>query len=344
MATTFEEMVTNPASNPYTTGTVGGSSSSGLGSFLGGLLGPLVGGAAIAGGSALTKSAYDRLGSIGEQAVLGTTVGEGAEAQRIPGALEMAQSALDLSQFRPFTVTSATGGTFGVKPPTMMTDPDTGEQFMSGTEATLGLSPEELALQKSLFADATTAFQDVLQEGGMAAREQGVYDRLRAVQEAEEQRRQLALEERLASQGRLGVTSAMYGGTPEQLALSQAQETAKNQAALMAMQQAQAEQLQQANIAGSLLGASYIPQAQMLNVQQAAQLFPQLQQQAQLFGAGQYGETMMSGLEARLIAEQARANLLGGIGSGVLGGMFSPVKTDDGIGSLFGSLLSGIFG
>lgn len=340
MATTFEEMVTNPASNPYTTGTVGGSSSSGIGSFIGGLLGPLIGGASIVGGSALTKSAYDRLGDIGEQAVLGTTVGD----QRIPGALEMAQSALDLSQFRPFTVTSATGGTFGVKPPTMMTDPVTGQQFMSGTEATLGLSPEELALQKSLFADATTAFQDVLQEGGMAAREQGVYDRIRAVQEAEEQRRQLALEERLASQGRLGVTSAMYGGTPEQLALSQAQETAKNQAALMAMQQAQAEQLQQANIAGSLLGASYIPQAQMINVQQAAQLFPQLQQQAQLFGAGQYGETMMSGLEARLIAEQARANLLGGIGSGILGGMFSPVKTDTGIGSLFGSLLGDIFG
>jgi len=340
MATTFEEMVTNPASNPYTTGTVGGSSSSGIGNFLGGLLGPLIGGASIAGGSALTKSAYDRLGDIGEQAVLGTTVGD----QRIPGALEMAQSALDLSQFRPFTVTSATGGTFGVKPPTMMTDPVTGQQFMSGTEATLGLSPEELALQKSLFADATTAFQDVLQEGGTAAREQGVYDRIRAVQEAEEQRRQLALEERLASQGRLGVTSAMYGGTPEQLALSQAQETAKNQAALMAMEQAQAEQLQQANIAGSLLGASYIPQAQMINVQQAAQLFPQLQQQAQLFGAGQYGETMMSGLEARLIAEQARANLLGGIGSGILGGMFSPVKTDTGIGSLFGSLLGDIFG
>ena len=92
------------------------------------------------------------------------------------------------------------------------------------------------------------------------------------------------------------------------------------------------------------LGGAYVPQAQLLNAIQATSLFPQLQQQAQLFGTGQYGETMMSGLEARLIAEQARANLLGGIGSGVLGGMFSPVKTDDGIGSLFGSLLSGIFG
>jgi len=38
---------------------------------------------------------------------------------------------------------------------------------------------------------------------------------------------------------------------------------------------------------------------------------------------------MMSGLEARLIAEQARANLLGGLGTGLLGGMLSPVGSSD---------------
>jgi len=221
-----------------------------------------------------------------------------------------------------------------------------------------------------------------------------VYDRIRATQLGEEERQRLALEERLFAQGRGGVQTAMFGGTPEQLAMAQAQEQAQNQAALMAITQAQQEQRQAADIgatygqlgsniatqrqaleaaqqlmaqqamtggmgllAGDIglrqaqqqlglgaLGGSYVPQAQLLNAIQATSLFPQLQQQAQLFGAGQYGETMMSGLEARLIAEQARANLLGGIGSGVLGGMFSPVKTDDGIGSLFGSLLSGIFG
>jgi hypothetical protein len=86
---------------------------------------------------------------------------------------------------------------------------------------------------------------------------------------------------------------------------------------------------QQLNL-GALSGA-YMPQAQMLNVQQASQLYPQMQQQGQLYGAGQYGETMMSGLEARLIAEQARANLLGGLGTGLLGGMLSPVgSAEDG--------------
>ena len=68
-----------------------------------------------------------------------------------------------------------------------------------------------------------------------------VYDRIRATQLGEEERQRLALEERLASQGRLGVQTAMFGGTPEQLALAKAQESAQNQASLMAMQQAQQE-------------------------------------------------------------------------------------------------------
>jgi hypothetical protein len=79
----------------------------------------------------------------------------------------------------------------------------------------------------------------------MAGREADIYDRIRATQMPEEQRQRLALEERLANQGRLGVQTAMYGGTPEQLALSQAQEEAQNKASLAAIQQAQAEQAQQ---------------------------------------------------------------------------------------------------
>jgi len=406
---------------------------SGIGKFLGGLLGPLVGGAAIAGGSALTKSAYDRLGDIGEQAVLGTTIGD----KVIPGAAGLAEQALALSQFKPYTLTTGTSSTFGYTP---SIDPETGA--VTGLTPSMTLSPAEAAIQSGLMTKAgeflstvpagagelagagqqllgrgqqqlgvspfglagqQAAAQQAFGLGGqfmgqagmpMGAREQEVYDRIRATQLGEEERQRLALEERLFAQGRGGVQTAMFGGTPEQLAMAQAQEQAQNQAALMAITQAQQEQRQAADIgatygqlgsniatqrqaleaaqqlmaqqamtggmgllAGDIglrqaqqqlglgaLGGSYVPQAQLLNAIQATSLFPQLQQQAQLFGAGQYGETMMSGLEARLIAEQARANLLGGIGSGVLGGMFSPVKTDDGIGSLFGSLLSGIFG
>jgi hypothetical protein len=112
----------------------------------------------------------------------------------------------------------------------------------------------------------------------------------------------------------------------------------------LSLQDIAAQQAQQQLALGALTG-SYMPQNQLLAAQQAAQLFPQLQQRGQLFGAGQFGETSMAGLEARLVAEQAAANLLGGIGSGLLGGLFSPIATQGGgVGSLFGGVLEGLGG
>ena len=307
---------------------------------------------------------------------------------------------------------------------------------MAGLDAQAPSDVEALRQQYTQLASQTAgrALQDT------AGREADVYERIRATQRPEEERQRLALEERMAQQGRLGVRTAMYGGTPEQAALAMQQEEAQNRASLAAIQQAQAErqqavseaqtfgglfgqqaglssQLQSAaqqraaqlsqlglsaqqiesqleseglgrsvtaatqaaqlaQVAGGLqaqqaglgaqyaslgsqlamqnlaaqqaqqqlgLGAltgAYMPQAQLLNAMQAQQLYPQLQQQAQLFGTGQYGETMMSGLEARLIAEQARANLIGGLGSGLLGGLFSPIATQGGgVGSLFTGIL-----
>ena len=338
----------------------------------------LIGIGGAVGGGLLTKEAIDRLSDIGEQSVIGTQIGD----VRVPGAMELAQTGLEQTQFRPFTVTSTTGGAFGVTP---QVDPVTGEVTSLG--ATMTLSPREQAIQGMLMREAKETFGDPIygqmmgRQAGRQAfglgeefmgaagmpttdREAEVYERIRAVQSPEEQRQRLALEERLAGQGRLGVRTAMFGGTPEQMALSQAQEEARNRAALSAIQQAQAEQMQQGRLAqaftglgsqlsaqdqallaaqqqrglGALAGA-YVPQAQLLNVQQAAQLFPQLQQRGQLAGAGLFGETAITGLEARLLAEQAKANLIGNLGSGILSGLFTPVKTGEGtVGSLMTSL------
>jgi hypothetical protein len=289
-------------------------------------------GGAVAGGGALTKSAYDRLQNIGEQSLVGLTVGD----TEVPGAIDLAQQSLEMSRFRPFTVTSATGGTFDVTPEL---DPETGA--VTGIDATYGITPEEQALQTALLSDAQSLFSGVADP--RATREQEIFNQIRATQAAEEERERLLLEERLASQGRLGVRTSMFGGTPEQLALAQEQQEARDRATIMAMEQARAEQAQQAALGSDLLASAYVPQAQMINLQQATQLYPQLQQQMSQFGTGQYGETMMTGLEARLLAEQTRADLLGGIGSGMLGGLFTPVQTDGGVSSLAGSLLGKIF-
>ena len=283
--------------------------------LLGGLLGPLLGIGSAAGGAALTKSAYDRLGDIGAQAK--------TDADTLAGQI------LPMSKFRPFTVTSTTGGQFGVRP-SITIDPATGEAVQGGTFASMLLGDEEQALQGMLMGQS----HQFLEQSAlpMGQREADVYGRIRAVQAPEEERQRLMLEERLANQGRLGVRTSMFGGTPEALAMEKAQAEARNQASLMAMQQAQAEQAQAQQMGLAALGGAYVPQAQMLNVQQAAQLYPQLQQQAQLFGVGQFGETKMTGIEAQLIAEQARANLIGGLGTGLLGGLFNPIgNVEDGV-------------
>lgn len=271
------------------------------------LLKKLLGIGAVVGGGALTGAAYNRLEGIGEQAK--------ADAEKLAAQM------FPMAQFRPFTVTTATGGAFGARPEL------DAEGNVIGTEAAMALSPQEQALQNMLMGQS----EQFLEQSALATgdREADVYERIRAVQSPEEERQRLALEERLAQQGRLGVRTGMFGGTPEALAMEKAQAEARNQAALMAMQQAQAEQAQQQQLGLSAMGGAYLPQAQLLNVQQAAQLYPQMQQQAQLYQTGQFGETRMTGIEAQLIAEQARANLLGGLGTGLLGGMFSPVGSKD---------------
>jgi len=345
-------------------------------------------------GVGLLASAYSDLGNIGERGLrLGT---------------ELAEEQIGQAQFRPYTITTGTGGRFGVTQ-----DPTTGQM-----STTMQYSPQEQALSQALFGQAgqylgqPTPGAAQLQQAGMGAlgagqslmgqpvfgmdptraastqafglggqfmtqagmptveREAAIYDRMRAAQRPEEERQALGLEERLAAQGRLGVRTAQYGGTPEQLALAQAQEEAKNRAMLGAMGQAQAEQAQQAALgaqyaglgtqfAGQAQGLSAAQQAQALQAMQAGQglmggsqaltagqqqlgmaalsgaYLPQQQlisalspgqtaaaqqQQAQLYGAGLFGEARASGIDMLLASALGQANLAGALGGGLLGG------------------------
>jgi hypothetical protein len=55
----------------------------------------------------------------------------------------------------------------------------------------------------------------------------------------------------------------MFGGTPEALALAQAQEEAKNRTILNAMQFAGQEQQRLAGLGSGMLAAGYVPQQQL---------------------------------------------------------------------------------
>ena len=216
-----------------------------------------------------------------------------------------------------------------------------------GLQIGMELSPEERALQQQLIGGAGTFFGQAAQP--TVDREQAIFERMRAAQRPEEERQRLALEQRLAAQGRLGASSAAYGGaTPELLALSAAEREARDRSMLTAMQQAQAEQAQQAALGGQFLGAGYLPQQQLVAALQPSLIQQELAQQAQQFGTGLFGETALSGIEAQLLQEQARANLLGGIGSNLITGLMNQQRAaaaqpsgggSSGLGGLFGDIV-----
>lgn len=156
-----------------------------------------------------------------------------------------------------------------------------GQQLLGMGQQQLGMSPFGLAGQQQAAQQAFGLGGQFMGQAGMpmAGREQDVYDRIRATQLGEEERQRLQLEERLFNQGRGGVRTAMFGGTPEQMALAKAQEEAQNQASLMAMQQAQQEQQQQAAMGAQFagLGSGLASQRQALDVAQQARAMQALQ-------------------------------------------------------------------
>jgi len=249
------------------------------------------------------------------------------------GALQRAETAATnvagQTQFKPFTVTSGIGG--------VTTTPTGG--------ITTTLTPEQQALQQQLQGFGTQAFgmlgspeQRAAEQanvigmltgagGGLQQREADIMQRLQAAVSPEQERQRMALEERLLGQGRLGVTTSQYGGTPEQLALEKA--IAEQQAGLgvSAMEQARAEQQQQASqtlaglqetrarlgLLGDLglqsLGASYLPQEQLLRTLQPAIDVANLTNLGQRQGAQLGSSLLQSGLTGQLGAETAAANL-----------------------------------
>ena len=268
----------------------------------------LLGGGAAAAGLALAYEGYEDIGDIGREAFERFSTGYEGEpglADRISGMLE----------FQPYTVTTATGGRFG-----MTQDPTTGEMQYG-----LTLSPEEQEFQRRRFEQSGMFFDQAAMP--VAEREQQVFDRMMTAMSPSQERERLALEQRLAAQGRLGTQTAAFGGTPEALTLAKAQEEARNQAILQAMEFAGTEQQRQAQLGTGMLGASYVPQAQLLSATTPGMTAAEQRRAALSEQAKSYGETYAAGLNALLSAGLGQANIAGGFGSslaeGALGGLFS---------------------
>lgn len=334
-------------------------------------------------GLGAVTSAYNRLGKIGEQA--------------LTGSQGIATAGLAQSAFKPFTVTTGMGdvievgeqggvnisqGTdigsqlLGVASQRFSGGPygsdvlgEGGRAAIAAGQAGLGATPFGLAGQQQAAQQAFGLGGQFMGQAGMpmAGREQDVYNRIRATQLGEEERQRLALEERLFAQGRGGVRTSMFGGTPEQLALAQAQESAQNQAALMAITQAQQEQRQAADIGATYgqLGSNIATQrqameaAQQLSALQALQTGQGLissrmglQEAQQRMGLGaltgayipqaQALNALQQGIAASALAQRGQLYGAGLFGEATMGGLEALLGAGLGQANLMGNVGTGL--
>ena len=240
--------------NPLDAGTeLLGGLLTGVGGFLGGPAGSVL-------GTGLGIDALNEMRGLGKEAQ--------AEALRI-GERAQADTA-----FKPFSISTGFGGVQAGPQGGYTTTLSPEQQALQGqlSGITGGLTggfgagaPDVSGIQNQAFADASgfltgapTGQQGITDltsnfltqapsmftnaMGNMAGREQSVYDRIRATQLPEEQRQQLALDQQLATQGRTGLRTAQFGGSPEQFAMEKARAEAMNQASLASINQAGTEQ------------------------------------------------------------------------------------------------------
>jgi len=200
------------------------------------------------------------------------------------------------SQFVPFSVTSSLGGVQG-----------TAEGGFD-----MNLSPEQQAMQDRLFGmsgsfldelggdplERQQALYEQLDElgGDPLERQQALYEQIRAIQRPEEERQNLALENRLLGQGRLGLMTSQYGGSPEQFAQALAQEQARNEAFYNAYGQSQADRQQAYGLASGLMGLGYVPQQQLSELYKTATPTASLAQSGRETGAALNVKSMLQTL------------------------------------------------
>lgn len=268
-------------------------------------------------------------------------------------ATQIGQQAAEAAEFQPFAVTTGTGtttiGEGGALTQQLGQTPAQIQQSLL-QQVQAGAAP--MAMPQQFGGIQQSALEQAQATLGQATpTAQSLFQQMQATLTPEQERQRIALENRLAAQGRLGTQTAMYGGTPESLALEKAiqEQTAQNllsatqlapqlaqqqtaqaaglfglgqQAGLAPLQQ-QAAQLQ--NV-GSALGTAYVPQTQELAALQQAANLSQIAQTGRLGASEALYQGGIGGLEAQAAAdtgvaalESARVNAL----ANALSGMFS---------------------
>ena len=281
----------------------------------------------------------------------------GQQAQAGAQALGQELATAATGTFKPFTVSTGLGPgiSVGQEGGVSVTMPESQMQVAKdiarrgGEQLLNAIGPGTLQAEQE-------RIQGMLLGQGIEGTQQDIFSQLQALRQPEQERQRLALEERLFSQGRTGVRTDMFGGTPEQFAMEKAIQEQQAADALMARQQAFTERGQEANLIAQALGlggeqqalqadlglrgveAAFLPQQQALQLLQPAVSLSDIASRAGLQGVVAQGELGLGGLEARTQAEQ----IAGMIEEARIRELASQLFNQDT--GLFGGLLGGIFG
>lgn len=273
-------------------------------------------------------SIWDEISGITNMAGSAALANQGIQEARAAGTAQ--QTALsDLAnkyqsdiQFKPYTVTGATGSS----------------TFAPGGGSST-LSPQLQALMNQLLTSSGGMFSGAAQP--IDQRAMDVTAQLEAASAPSRQREQLAMEQRLFNQGRGGLQTAQYGGAPEQFAFAKALEEQRAQNALTGRTQAMNEQQQQFNLGQGLFSSAFMPQQQQNLQTQVSTPFAELVARSQQQGAVTGAELAAQGTQAKIAGETQASNLRQTQLQALLNSLNAPTS---GGGSFFGNLLSSIFG
>jgi hypothetical protein len=265
----------------------------------------------------------------------------------------LAKTATEGINFTPYTLTSALGTTKQTAPGVISQEltpqqqanvnaaqqqqaslygaavPDTSgisQGAFTGAQSQLGqvgAGQEDLAALRAGYGTAAQGMTGML-GGSTTGMADQLFQQQQAMRSPVQQRQQLELENRLRAQGRLGTSTAAYGGTPEQLAMAKAVQEQQSADAFNSM--TQAEQMatsQQARALGLGSATSTLAQAQqalrqgdianaqgLFNIGSAAAQLPQQMQGQNIAQAGQ----LQSQALAPAAAQLQQAQLAGTMG------------------------------
>jgi hypothetical protein len=143
----------------------------------------------------------------------------------------------------------------------------------------------------------------------LEGRQQDIFNTLDMARSPQRERERLMMEERMFNQGRTGVNTAMFGGTPEQFAMEKAMAEQSSADAFTARQQAIQEQGQFAELGSGLFNQSFTPQRELMGSLAGSTPFAQLVDVGRRQGAELGTSFGQSGLEALMGGGTVAGNL-----------------------------------